>query len=127
MFNKPCDVIVLRTWEAQHIQKGGYWRSWYLDNVIGNGSADEIRARVRKYWRGDCIDAFLVPDRATAEDIALTYNGPHGERVRYVAACLAIGENPDDGGDGGERVIADVPAPQLPPSGGTVLDELLAH
>lgn len=116
-------VIVIRQWGADCLSKSRYWHSWYLDNVIGNGQGD-IRARVRSYFRGDCRDAYVVPDVETAQDIALDYSGPWAERVRYLAACIALGEEPDADGGQGARIV---PEPAPLPSGGQelTLDSLM--
>jgi len=116
-------VIVVRTWGADCLTKSRYWLSWYFDHVIGDGQGD-IRARVRAYFRGDVRDAYVVPDVETAQDIALEYNGPWAERVRYLAACIALGEEPDtDGGQG--AIIIPEPAP-IPPGGqGITLESLM--
>ena len=121
---KNLDMIVLRTFGAEHVSRPGFFCSWYLDNVIGDGQGD-VRARVRRYWKGDCLDAFMVPDTETAAEIALTYEGPHSDEVRYIAACLAIGERPGDFGGGGQGARIDAPEPVLP-SGGVTLDALIS-
>jgi hypothetical protein len=118
---QDCNVIVVRTFSADHVQKGGYWLSWYMENVIRD---DANLGRIRGYWRGDCLDAILVPDTETATDVALTYSGPLSERVRYIAACLALGENPD--GDGGQPVTIDAkPLPVAPGGQAVTLDSLM--
>jgi hypothetical protein len=117
-------VIVVRQWGADCLTKSRYWYSWYLDNIIADGQGD-IRTRVRSYFRGDVRDAYVVPDTATAEDIALEYNGLWAERVRYLAACIALGEEPDTDGGQGARVIPD-PAPIQPGGQALTLDSLVA-
>lgn len=115
------DIIVLRTFGAEHVERPAFWCAWYADNVLA-GDFDGLRARVRRYWRGDCLDAFVVRDAADAEDIALTYEGPHRDEVRYIAACLALGQRPFEG-DGGAPVEVVEPEPVLP-SGGVTLESL---
>jgi len=119
MFKRNCDVIVIRTWDAEHITKGGHWLSWYLENVIG---PDANLGRIKNYWRGDCLNAILVPDTETATDVALNYSGPLSERVRYIAACLALGETPDDGG---QSAIIDAPQPVAPGGQPVTLETLI--
>jgi len=121
---RTTDIIVIRQWGAEHQSRGGYWLSWYLANVITGDTPEAIRANVRRYWRGDCLDAYLVPDTETAIDIAATYAGPWAQDVRGIAACLALGENPR--GDGGSRVETEVKPEPVAPSGGAVtLDSLM--
>jgi hypothetical protein len=121
---RTTDIIVVRQWGAEHQSRGGYWLNWYLANVITGDTPEAIRANVRRYWRGDCLDAYLVPDTATAIDIAETYAGAWADDVRGIAACLALGENPR--GEGGSRVVADIPPEPVAPSGGAVtLDALV--
>lgn len=116
-------VIIVRQWGAEHVTKSRYWHSWYLENVIQ--SEGDILARIRRYWRGDCRDAFVVPDTETAEDIALTYDGLWAERVRYMAACIALGEEPD--ADGGQRAALIPDQPLNPsPSNASPIDQLMA-
>lgn len=118
------DIIVVRTWGAEHQTRGGYWLNWYFANVITGDTPEAIRDNVRRYWRGDCLDAYLVPDTETATDIAMTYTGVWAEDVRGIAACLALGENPNGGG--GTRVPIDVAPEPVAPSGGAVtLDSLM--
>ena len=120
---RDCDVIVVRAFSADHVKKGGYWLSWYMENVIRD---DANLGRIRGYWKGACLNALLVPDRETAEDIALTYEGPLSERVRYIAACLALGENPDSDSDGGQPAIIDsTPHPVAPGGQAVTLDSLM--
>ena len=69
---RTTDIIVVRQWGAEHQSRGGYWLNWYLANVITGDTPEAIRANVRRYWRGDCLDAYLVPDAETATDIAMT-------------------------------------------------------
>jgi len=109
-------VIVIRQWGVDCLSKSRYWCSWYLENIIRDGQGD-IRARVRSYFRGDVKEAYVIPDTATAEDIALTYNGDWAERVRYLAACIAWGEDPD--ADGGQGARIRMPQPINPGNGGT--------
>ena len=120
---RDCDVIVVRTFGAEHVKKGGYWLSWYMDNVIRD---DANLGRIRGYWKAGCIDALLVPDRETAEDIALSYEGPLSVQVRGMAACLALGENPDSDSDGGQHAVLEGEPLPMPPGGDAVtLDSLM--
>lgn len=55
------------------------------------------------------------------ETLAFEYVGPHQQRIRYMAACLAIGrpiEPPAD--DDGDPAILISPQPTQPPSGDRV-------
>lgn len=121
---KNCDVIILRTFGAEHANRPGFWCSWYCDNVLA-GDLEGLRARVRRYWKGDCIDAWLVPDTDAATEIAFSYEGPHRDEVRYIAGCLALGRKPfDDEGGGNAELAAPEPAPLSP--GGITLDALIS-
>lgn len=120
---KPCDVLIVRALGVEHARKTGYWHSWYHANVLAGG--DDPAARVRAYWKGlGLIDAIVLPDTETATDVALGYSGAWAETVRGMAACIALGEDPN--GDGGSRVFDAHPQPQPAPSGsGVTLDSLV--
>lgn len=119
---KHADIIILRTYGAEHVTRPPFWVAWYSANVLA-GDAEGLRARIRRYWKGDVRDAYVVRDTADAEDIALTYEGAHSDEVRYIAACLALGQRPFEGGNGGLGVEVPEPEPVLP-SGGVTLDSL---
>jgi hypothetical protein len=119
---KHADIIILRTYGAEHVTRPPFWTGWYCEHVLA-GDFEGLRARIRRYWKGDCLDAIVVRDAVDAEDIALTYEGPHSDEVRYIAACLALGQKPFEGGSGGLGVEIEQPEPVLP-SGGVTLDAL---
>lgn len=117
-----CNVIVVRRWGAEHVVKGGYWLSWYASNVLSADPEAALTA-ARRYWKGDCLDAIVLPDREAATDCALSYTGPWRETVCGMAACIALGENPSDGG---QRAPIDVEPQPVAPAGGITLDALVA-
>ena len=98
---------------------------FYLSRFFTGCDYNKVR---RGYWGRDTLDAFPAYPVAVAEDIALTYEGEHSERVRYLAACLALGSpiNPDadSDSDGGTRVDNPHPLPVTPP-GGITLEALM--
>ena len=97
---------------------------FYLSRFFTGCDYDKVR---RGSWGRNTLDAFAAYPVAVAEDIALTYDGPHSERVRYLAACLALGSpiNPDGSdSDGGTRVDNPHPLPVSPP-GGVTLEALM--
>lgn len=96
---------------------------FYLSRFFTGCDYDKVR---RGYWGRNTLDAFAAYPVTVAEDIALTYDGPHSERVRYLAACLALGSpiNPDGSEDGGTKVDNPHPLPVNPP-GGVTLEALM--
>jgi hypothetical protein len=62
------------------------------------------------------VPAWIV---ASVEQVAMGYDGPHGQRVRYICACIALNKpyGPDENGkpDGGTKVKPPGgPAPKSP-------------
>jgi hypothetical protein len=80
----------------------------YLSQVFGQTFAKGAQAAIPA-WSADAL-----------EMIATRYDGPHAARIKYMAACLALGRPIEPpGGDGkgnggGEKIPAD-PAPKPRP------------
>ena len=86
-----------------------------------------------RYWRHiiHCHDAefatacafgehteYAVPCVQQAmEELALSYDGLHHDRIRYLAACLALGKPIDPEPDGGRHAILTPEPPRFPPTG----------
>jgi hypothetical protein len=58
------------------------------------------------------VPTLLEPMMLLAEE----YEGPHQDRVRFLAACIVLGRpfNADAGSEGGQRVPAPKPRPRTP-------------